>query len=121
MALSQNRSETYIRSVRLLRINPHSFLIECRHQAVLNTLKACTALCTEAAGVTMYDVHRKSGDLLAQELKQLGFSSNLNRLDMDRLYPHFVSHAVGIDLHESSNGRSQGLVILFAFWLRLRA
>ncbi|KAG9012268.1 hypothetical protein FRB94_006298 [Tulasnella sp. JGI-2019a] len=81
------------------------------YSAVLATLKACTAMCTESAGVTMYDIHRRSSDMLLRELKQLGgfASSNLTQKDLDRLYPHFVTHGVGIDLHESSDGRSRSL------------
>jgi intermediate cleaving peptidase 55 len=46
-------------------------------------------------------LHRKSCDLLRQELKQIGFT--LHTGDLERvLYPHFLSHPIGIDLHESS-------------------
>ncbi|KAG8883641.1 hypothetical protein FRB97_006130 [Tulasnella sp. 331] len=81
------------------------------YSAVLSTLKTCTTMCTESSGVTMYDIHRRSTDILRRELKQLsGWASlDLSQKDLDRLYPHFVSHGVGIDLHESSDGRSRSL------------
>lgn len=71
-------------------------------------------MCTESSGVTMYDLHRRSTDVLLRELRQLGggWASDLGQKDLDRLYPHFVSHGVGIDLHESSDGRSRRCVFI---------
>lgn len=64
-------------------------------------------MCTEDQGVSLYDIHNKSCNVLLQELKQIGFSSGLGMKDVDRLYPHFVSHPIGIDLHESSDARAK--------------
>lgn len=65
------------------------------YTAVLVAQKACISLCTEEAGVSLNDLHRKSCDLLRQELKQIGFSLNVG--DLERiLYPHFLSHPIGI-------------------------
>lgn len=72
------------------------------YAAVLAAQKACVSLCTEAAGFSLNTLHRKSVDLLRVELNQIGFglvSGDLERV----LYPHFLSHPIGIDLHESSN------------------
>ncbi|KAG8967841.1 hypothetical protein FRC03_009244 [Tulasnella sp. 419] len=80
------------------------------YQAVLNTLKSCTVLCTENNGISLYDLHRKSCEFLLRELRQTTLSQSLDLKDIDRLYPHFVSHPIGIDLHESSEGRSKNLV-----------
>ena len=70
--------------------------------------------------MSMYDLHRLSCDRLRQELAQVGFNS-LRTGDLERiLYPHFLSHSIGIgmliyalnglgllmccpDLHETSN------------------
>ncbi|KAG8901644.1 hypothetical protein FRC00_005859 [Tulasnella sp. 408] len=83
------------------------------YTAVLNTLKTCTEMCTEENGVSLFDVHRQSVETLRQELKQIGFGSGsafgLTLGDMDRLYPHFVSHAIGVDLHESGDMRAKKL------------
>lgn len=71
------------------------------YSAVLSAQKTLVGLCTEAEGLSLHDLHRKSCDLLRQELKQIGFT--LHTGDLERiLYPHFLSHPIGIDLHESS-------------------
>ncbi|KAF9066863.1 peptidase M24 [Rhodocollybia butyracea] len=69
------------------------------YAAVLSVQKALVSMCHEGSNMTMYDLHRKSCDLLRQELLQLGFQLQLG--DIERLYPHFISHPIGIDLHES--------------------
>ncbi|KAG1888784.1 peptidase M24 [Suillus subluteus] len=71
------------------------------YSAVLSAQKALVGFCTEAEGLSLHDLHRRSCDLLRQELKQIGFT--LHTGDLERvLYPHFLSHPIGIDLHESS-------------------
>ncbi|KAG1875383.1 peptidase M24 [Suillus subalutaceus] len=68
--------------------------------------------------------------LVGQELKQIGFT--LHTGDLERvLYPHFLSHPIGIDLHESSySDRGELCVVLvvlssldleFTFHARLKA
>jgi hypothetical protein len=43
------------------------------------------------------DLHRKSVDLLTQELKQIGFGSALTYSVVEKeLYPHYVGHLIGI-------------------------
>ncbi|KAH8115779.1 peptidase M24 [Phellopilus nigrolimitatus] len=72
------------------------------YAAVLAAQKACVALCTEAAQISLNELHRKSCDLLRVELNQIGFG--LMTGDLERvLYPHYLSHPIGIDLHESSH------------------
>ncbi|KAI5116860.1 hypothetical protein M0805_009170 [Coniferiporia weirii] len=80
------------------------------YSAVLAAQKACVALCTESAQVSLNELHRKSCDLLRVELNQIGFG--LSTGDLERvLYPHYLSHPIGIDLHESSHfDRSARLV-----------
>lgn len=64
------------------------------YAAVLSVQKALVSMCHEGSNMTMYDLHRKSCDLLRQELLQLGFQ--LQPGDIERLYPHFISHPIGI-------------------------
>ncbi|KAF7982312.1 hypothetical protein HWV62_28998 [Athelia sp. TMB] len=72
------------------------------YAAVLSAQKELCMLCTEAAGQSMHELHRKSCQLLKRELNQIGFG--LQTGDLERvLYPHFLSHPIGIDLHESSH------------------
>lgn len=62
---------------------------------MLSAQKTLVGLCTEAEGLSLHDLHRKSCDLLRQELKQIGFT--LHTGDLERiLYPHFLSHPIGI-------------------------
>lgn len=84
--------------------------------AVLSAQKALINLCTESAGMTMWELHRMSSDLMKGELRQLGFdfgdkprSGSASRIfggagrgstsgkdAMEVLYPHFLSHPIGI-------------------------
>lgn len=81
------------------------------YQAVLNVEKECIKLCTESKGVSLNNIHRESVRLLGMELKQIGFDS-LRYGDLERiLYPHYISHPLGMDLHDTpSFDRSQKLV-----------
>lgn len=76
------------------------------YQAVLNVQKACIELCTEEAGVSMERLHRKSVDVMRVELVRLGFQ--MRGGDLERtIYPHFLTHPLGIDLHDTP-GFSRG-------------
>ncbi|KAJ3783587.1 peptidase M24 [Lentinula aff. detonsa] len=76
------------------------------YSAVLSAQKALVALCHEGSDLNLYELHRKSCELLRQELLQLGF--HLHPGDLERLYPHFISHPIGIDLHESDSFTRSG-------------
>jgi intermediate cleaving peptidase 55 len=57
--------------------------------------------CTEAAGYTLHELHRKSCSRLREELTRLGFDFKPSTFggdsDLERvLYPHFLSHSIGI-------------------------
>ncbi|KAI0043165.1 peptidase M24 [Auriscalpium vulgare] len=74
------------------------------YAALLSAQKQLVALCSTANGFSLDDLHRRSVELLREELKQIGFEfgvqgrpSVLERV----LYPHYLTHPVGIDLHES--------------------
>jgi intermediate cleaving peptidase 55 len=72
------------------------------YTALLSAQKALCKLCTESSGHSLHDLHRTSCQLLKGELNQIGFG--LQTGDLERvLYPHFLSHPIGIDLHESCN------------------
>ncbi|KAN0097864.1 Peptidase M24, structural domain containing protein [Tylopilus felleus] len=72
------------------------------YTAVLNVQKSLISLCTQSAELNLHQLHRMSCDLLRAELNQIGF--NLYTGDLERiLYPHFLSHPIGIDLHESAH------------------
>ncbi|PWN46125.1 hypothetical protein IE81DRAFT_336022 [Ceraceosorus guamensis] len=70
------------------------------YSAVLGVLKQCTALATPSSAYSQAQLHRRSVELLSQELKRLGFDTNKGGV-MDLLYPHSLSHWIGIDLHDT--------------------
>ncbi|GAA6012092.1 hypothetical protein JCM10207_005125 [Rhodosporidiobolus poonsookiae] len=70
------------------------------YEAVLRVEKGTIERCTAADNLTLEELHRVSVDLTRQELRDLGF--NLRGGDLERtLYPHFVSHPLGVDLHDT--------------------
>ena len=65
-------------------------------------------MCSEAAGVNLMDLHRKSAELLTTELKQISPGFQLTQSVVEReLYPHFVGHHIGIGLWTLRTGFSQ--------------
>lgn len=70
------------------------------YAAVLRTLRECTALCAQRHGVNLYDLHDASRRILTRELRQIGLDLGANEALFDRVYPHFVGHPVGLDLHD---------------------
>ncbi|KZT35568.1 peptidase M24 [Sistotremastrum suecicum HHB10207 ss-3] len=78
------------------------------YQAILNAQKQCIDLCTGKSGLSLHDLHRRSCQFLSTELRQIGFE--LHTGDLERiLYPHFLTHPIGIDLHESSIDRADSI------------
>ncbi|KAK4685533.1 intermediate cleaving peptidase 55, partial [Tremellales sp. Uapishka_1] len=69
------------------------------YQAVLNAQKECVKRCTVEGGVTMNELHRTSCSLLTEELRQIGFKLSIGDVER-KLYPHFLSHHLGSDLHD---------------------
>lgn len=104
------------------------------YTAILDTLKHCTSLCTESNRFNLYDLHTESCRVLTKELNRIGFnlrerSASAGNNEVEQvLYPHFLSHSVGIgvsrclkahgstcstdctDLHESFLDRSSPYV-----------
>ncbi len=69
------------------------------YSAVLQAQKYLVTLCTEAAHISLAEIHRESLEALRKELSKIGF--NLHGLagagDLERiLYPHYVGHPLGI-------------------------
>lgn len=68
------------------------------YAAVLSAQKALISLCTESSHISLHNLHRKSCELLRVELNQIGFqldSGDIGQLEKV-LYPHFLSHPIGI-------------------------
>ena len=71
------------------------------YEVLLRTLKACTKLATERQGYSLAELHRRSVEMLSVELRALGFSLGTGVLERT-LYPHYLGHWLGIDLHDTS-------------------
>ena len=69
---------------------------------LLNTLKSCTKLAVASNGYSLAELHRRSVEMLATELRALNFSLTLGVLERV-LYPHYLGHWLGIDLHDTSS------------------
>lgn len=61
----------------------------------------------ESASLTLPGLHRVSAQLLKEELVKIGFQFSGWENVEERLYPHLVGHAVGIDLHETDTLRDK--------------
>ena len=73
------------------------------YTVVLNTLKACIKLCNEkAGGATLYDLHENSKKTMIQELRQIGVDCGRDEALLGKIYPHFIGHPLGLDLHDCS-------------------
>lgn len=72
------------------------------YEAVLSVEKDCIKLCQGSLGMSLDELHSKSCGLMKEELIRLGF--HLRGGEMERiLYPHFLSHPLGIDLHDTAS------------------
>ncbi|GAA5975246.1 hypothetical protein JCM11641_004408 [Rhodosporidiobolus odoratus] len=86
------------------------------YEAVLRVLKHTSSYCTASNSLSLEDLHRISVEATRTELRDLGFHG-MRAGDLERvLYPHFVSHPLGVDLHDTrSFGREEkikaGMVI----------
>ncbi|KAG8716192.1 hypothetical protein FRC08_009755 [Ceratobasidium sp. 394] len=79
------------------------------YTAVLTVQKRLISLCTENAGESLNSLHAKSVEGLGKALTEIGFDLGAGNRRLDRLYPHFLSHPIGIDLHETNGQRHQDL------------
>ncbi|KAI0346938.1 peptidase M24 [Trametopsis cervina] len=76
------------------------------YSAVLQVQKYLITMCSEIAQLSLAQIHQESVEALRKELCKIGF--NLTGVagagDLERiLYPHYVGHSIGIDLHESAH------------------
>lgn len=71
------------------------------YEVLLRVLKGCTKLATARQGYSLAELHRRSVEMLSAELRALGFSLGYGALERT-LYPHYLGHWLGIDLHDTS-------------------
>lgn len=69
---------------------------------VLSVQKACIAECRQPQSTTLDSLHQMAERMLKEELTQLGFDLTRSTVSdlMATLFPHHLSHHVGLDLHD---------------------
>ncbi|KAJ1308278.1 hypothetical protein OPQ81_003993 [Rhizoctonia solani] len=80
------------------------------YAAILEVQKQLIKLCTEESKESMNSLHNQSVDLLKKALRRVGFDLGIGGKLIDRLYPHYLTHPIGIDLHEGNSERHQYLM-----------
>lgn len=83
--------------------SPRGFLEAQRdiYSVVLATNKRCIDMCSADQGHSLHDIHTFSVKCLWRELKNLPGFRGLEELQvLTLLYPHYVGHYLGLDLHD---------------------
>ncbi|ORX74189.1 hypothetical protein DL89DRAFT_264131 [Linderina pennispora] len=70
------------------------------YSALLAVQEQMLQLCHASAGYSLNEIHRQSTYRLQQELRQIGFEVSARDID-DHLYPHHISHYLGMDVHDT--------------------
>ncbi|KAI0276899.1 peptidase M24 [Russula aff. rugulosa BPL654] len=71
------------------------------YAALLTTQKALVKECAVSRGHSLESLHRRSVDVLRSELERIGLPCAGHHVLERILYPHYLTHPIGIDLHES--------------------
>ena len=69
------------------------------YQAVLIAQKSLVSMCRGDANVSLDKLHSIAENLLADNLKQLGFDMSAKAIET--LFPHHISHYIGLDVHDT--------------------
>jgi intermediate cleaving peptidase 55 len=69
------------------------------YQAVLNVQRSLISLCRGSASVSLDKLHNIAEEQLTDQLNQIGFQ--LSRKDIEALFPHHLSHYIGMDVHDT--------------------
>ncbi|KAK5113225.1 hypothetical protein LTR62_003561 [Meristemomyces frigidus] len=69
------------------------------YEMILQVQKSCISLCREDALMSLDRLHRVAEDGLRSGLKDLGFETRGNALEV--LFPHHVGHFIGLDVHDA--------------------
>ena len=69
------------------------------YNAVLATQRHCISLCRANASTSLDGLHETAEGHLRDQLKLLGF--DMSGRALDTLFPHHLSHYVGLDVHET--------------------
>ncbi|KAF8489349.1 peptidase M24 [Russula emetica] len=71
------------------------------YSALLATQKSLVKECAVSRGHSLESLHRRSVDVLRSELERVGLPCAGGYILERILYPHYLTHPIGIDLHES--------------------
>ena len=69
------------------------------YQAVLNVQRSLISLCRGTATMSLDKLHNIAEQQLTEQLNQIGF--NLSGKDIEALFPHHLSHYIGMDVHDT--------------------
>ncbi|CCD22470.1 aminopeptidase NDAI_0A03130 [Naumovozyma dairenensis CBS 421] len=69
------------------------------YSAVLNVQRKCIQLCKASNNYSLQDIHNKSMEYMKEELLNLGIP-NAGNWEVDKLYPHYIGHNLGLDVHD---------------------
>lgn len=71
------------------------------YEAVLSVNKECIDKCHATNQISINDLHEFSVNKLLSNLRNLPGLSHISRSDVSRtLYPHYIGHHLGLDLHD---------------------
>ncbi len=68
------------------------------YEAVLKVQRTSLSLCRASASLSLDQIHAVTTEGLARELGKLGFDTSARAMDV--LFPHHVSHYIGLDVHD---------------------
>ncbi|TID17250.1 hypothetical protein CANINC_004013 [Pichia inconspicua] len=70
------------------------------YEALLSVQRRIINECTVQKGHSLNDLHNMSVDLLTLELRNAGFNNLQNWETSKYLYPHYIGHNLGLDVHD---------------------
>ncbi|CAD6503580.1 BgTH12-03240 [Blumeria graminis f. sp. triticale] len=80
------------------------------YEAILDVQRNCISLCRENANMTLDKIHQRAETGLKENLEQLGF--DFSRYPLNSLFPHHVSHYIGLDVHDCpGHSRTENLIV----------
>lgn len=83
--------------------SPNGFLEPQKdiYEVVLTANKVCIDQCHENAAMSLQNLHELAVMTLTQELRQVTGFSHVTRAEVLRdLFPHYIGHHLGLDLHD---------------------
>jgi len=80
------------------------------YEAVLDANLECISQCKASSHVSLDNLHRIASNSLMTRLEYL-FERSISAREWEMIYPHFVGHYIGMDVHDGSSlSRSAVLV-----------